>query len=390
MRSEKIEKALGDLEEKLKAFNAAELKKLLDTMSRFPQYSLHNQMLLYSQTNGTATFVCGYEKWKEFDRHVVKGAKALYVLAPFKQKVKDPKEEDAPVSDKGQEERLTFRAIPVFDISSTEGKDLDLPELAKLLDDPVSRYDDLMEALRRTSPVPVEFQGGVPKDVNGYFSDKEKRIVLNESIKDMPLQVIKTAVHEISHSLLHAKGAAETDALRSAKEIQAEATAYVVCSSLGLDTSDYSVGYISSWSGGDLKQFKENLQPVHDCAKEILMSVEKELQAIEMGRKSVLIHELENGDILHVALTVNGFECSHYDKNFFLLESDTVPSSGERIDYAEDEAKKRFGIKARDIGEIQEADFLRNLIQAETLTISPGPFLEEPEGRKPKERRPTP
>lgn len=244
-------------------FTSEKYIEYLRFMSKFTHYSFNNTMLIMMQMPN-ATLCAGYKNWqKKFKRQVRKGEHGIRILAPcpHKKKVED---------DDGNEKEVrwtTFTTTTVFDISQTDGEDI--PNYGiEALTGAVDGYNDLFTKLTEISPVAVEFediQGGA----NGYYSNADKRIALQQGMSEA--QTLKTLVHEISHAILHDKdNGTETDADRQTREVQAESVAYTVCSMLGLDTSDYSFGYIAGWSGGkDLKELTASMEVIRKTAKGI-------------------------------------------------------------------------------------------------------------------------
>lgn len=259
-------KKLEEITEMLEAgvqeiFDSDRFKDYLDTMARFYDYSANNCLLIMMQCP-EATLVASYKKWQdEFSRQVKKGEKAIKIIAPVTHKRKNKKNEEE------EDVYYTFRAVPVFDVSQTEGKELPDIRVSELQGD-VLCYDTLIHKLIKIAPVPVSFET-VDGGAKGFFSQSEGKIVVKCGMSQE--QTMKTLVHEIAHSLLHCKGGDQEEADRSTREVQAESVAYVVCSGLEIDTSDYSFGYIAGWSrGNDTKKLSANLEIIRKTAKAIL------------------------------------------------------------------------------------------------------------------------
>ncbi len=264
-REIKLKALTQKLEEGVKAvFDSENYKTYLRTMSKFHNYSINNSILIASQCP-VATYVCGYRTWeKEFNRHVNKGEKGIMIYAPRIYKKKD---ED------GNEEKVTiYRATYVFDISQTTGDEL--PKLIENLEADVSDYQKIKKALVRVSPTPIDFEP-VESSANGYYSPKEERIVIDSSLSE--LQTVKTMIHEISHATLkHGTDECKTD--RFTNEVQAESIAFLVTGLLGLDTSDYSFGYISSWSSDkEIQELKDSLVVITETSQGIFEELKSEL-----------------------------------------------------------------------------------------------------------------
>lgn len=230
----------------------------LKTMAKFHRYSFSNVMLILMQCPD-ASHVAGYKKWQELGRNVRKGEKSIRILAPCPHKKKVENED-------GEETEIhwtTYRPVSVFDISQTDGKEL--PEICKRLTGDVADYEALFEGLKKVAQVAVSFED-ISGGANGYFS-KDKGIVLNEGMEQT--QTVKTFVHEIAHSILHV----DSDKSREQKEVEAESVAYVVCQALGIDSTDYTFGYLAGWSNGDTKLLKQRLNDIQKCADKIITAL---------------------------------------------------------------------------------------------------------------------
>lgn len=254
-QSEQIKEITNKLQQGLEnLFDSDTYKNYLKTMSKFTSYSLNNTLLIAMQ-KPDATTVAGYTTWKQLKRYVVKNSKAIKILAPCIYK-KKPDSDTTDTYDKitqnnkdnakpEEPEKILvgFKIVNVFDISQTEGEPL--PELAHKLEGNVDDYSDFMEALKQFSPVPIEFKN-IEGTANGYYHLVDKNIVVDDGMSQM--MNIKTSIHEIAHALLHDKdnGIEKDNPLnKQTKEVQAESVAFTVCNYYGLDTSDYSFGYIA-------------------------------------------------------------------------------------------------------------------------------------------------
>lgn len=248
-------------------FQSDNFKAYLETMGKFHNYSFGNCVLIAMQ-KPDATQVAGFKAWKDkFKRTVKKGEKGIQIIAPCPHKRK--------IETDGEEKEVvftTYRAAYVFDISQTEGEEL--PEILHKLSFDVAGYDELMEKLMSVSPVKVEFED-IRDGANGYYSHAENRIAIQQGMSQS--QTIKTLVHEIAHSILHNKvDGLQKDADRRAMEVQAESVSYAVNSYLGIDTSEYSFGYVAGWSSGkDIKEPKNSLEVIHNTAVGIITDLEK-------------------------------------------------------------------------------------------------------------------
>ena len=290
--TDKLEQGLQDL------FNSDSYRNYLATMSKFHNYSFNNTLLIAMQ-KPDATLVAGYKAWqKNFERHVNKGEKAIRILAPAPYKIKEERDKIDPVTqelllDKDgnpqkEEVEITipaFRAVSVFDLSQTDGKPI--PELAthELLSD-VEGYQDLIKAVEAIAPVPIELEE-IAGDSKGYYDREAKRIAVQENMSES--QTLKTMIHEVAHSKLHSKEVEQEEQMkkdRNTKEVEAESVAYTVCQHFGVDTSDYSFGYIAGWSSGrDTKELRSSMDTIRRTASELITGIEEQLQELQRNRE---------------------------------------------------------------------------------------------------------
>lgn len=280
-------------------FESERYKAYLTTMSKFHSYSFNNTLLIAMQGG---QLVAGYNKWRDdFHRNVKKGEKAIKILAPapFKAK-KEVQKLDAqgrpvmgkdgkPVTEVQEIQVPAFKIVSVFDVSQTEGEPLPSIGVEELTGS-VERYGEFFKALEQTSPVPIGFED-IPGGSHGYYHLTEKRIAIQEGMSE--LQTLKTAIHEIAHSKLHAIDP-EAPAIEQAdrpdsrtREVQAESVAYAVCQHYGLDTSDYSFGYVAGWSSGkDLKELKASLETIRATAHELITAIDGHLAQLQKERQT--------------------------------------------------------------------------------------------------------
>ena len=280
-------------------FESERYKAYLTTMSKFHSYSFNNTLLIAMQGG---QLVAGYNKWRDdFHRNVKKGEKAIKILAPapFKAK-KEVQKLDAqgrpvmgkdgkPVTEVQEIQVPAFKIVSVFDVSQTEGEPLPSIGVEELTGS-VERYREFFKALEQTSPVPIGFED-IPSGSHGYYHLTEKRIAIQEGMSE--LQTLKTAIHEIAHSKLHAIDP-EAPAIEQAdrpdsrtREVQAESVAYAVCQHYGLDTSDYSFGYVAGWSSGkDLKELKASLETIRATAHELITTIDGHLAQLQKERQA--------------------------------------------------------------------------------------------------------
>ena len=291
--TEKLEQGIKEL------FESEKYKTYLNTMSKFHNYSFNNTMLIAMQ-KPDATLVAGFKAWqKKFDRHVKKGEKGIRILAPAPYKIKEEQEKldpvtgeimldknGMPVTEEVEIKIPAFRVVPVFDVSQTDGKEL--PDIGvNELSGSVEDYEDFMQALTKVSPVPITYED-IDGDAKGYFRTTDHRIAIQEGMSQS--QTVKTAIHEVAHAKLHDRERnqdidAVLDKDRNTKEVEAESVAYTVCQHFGIDTSDYSFGYIAGWSSDrDMKELKSSLDTIRKTASELITGIEDRLAELQKDR----------------------------------------------------------------------------------------------------------
>lgn len=307
-QQEKLKEITDNIEHGIKdVFSSEKYTQYLQTMSQFHSYSLNNTILI-SMQNPDATRVASFNKWKDnFERHVKKGEKGIKIIVPSPYKTKtqvnklDPKTKK-PILDKNgspqtetvERETVAFKIATVFDVSQTEGKEL--PSIATTLTGDVEQYEDFFKALEKVSPVPISFEKIGKNSVKGYFSLTEQRIVLGEGASE--LQSIKTLIHEIAHSKLHnadkdiLPSQHELNSSRSTQEVEAESIAYTICQYYGLDTSEYSFGYIAAWSSDkELSDLKSSLTTINKTSSELITGIDKQLAELSKEREAQAINK---------------------------------------------------------------------------------------------------
>ena len=259
--TDKLEQGVKDL------FASEGYADYLRFMGKFHNYSANNSLLIFMQ-KPDATLVAGYQTWKnKFRRQVRKGETGIVILAPCPRKfIKRRENEDGSV-DEEEIKYTTFRAVSVFDISQTDGDPI--PESpCRVLRDDVEGYEAIIERLISVSPVRVGFED-IRTGANGYFHRGDERIAIKVGMPQA--QTIKTLVHEIAHAMIHCVCGSEENVDRFTKEVQAESVAFTVCDVLGLDTSDYSFGYIAGWSTGkEAKELAASVEVIRATAGLIL------------------------------------------------------------------------------------------------------------------------
>lgn len=294
--TESIEQGIKEL------FESEKYMQYLRVMSRFHTYSRNNVMLINMQMPG-ATRVAGFNKWRDqFGRHVKKGEKSIKIIAPtpYKKKIEEIKcdpDTKAPMLDKDgkaiiEEKEVQipmFKVVSVFDVSQTEGRPL--PQLASDLNGNVQHYEIFMEALRRSSPVPMEIKP-IRESMDGYFDPDNQSIALREGMSEV--QTVSAAIHEITHSKLHnyekerlAAAAGDKDQEppkpkdRHTEEVEAESVSYAVCQYYGIETSENSFGYIANWSSGkELPELKASLDTIQKTASGFISDIDRHFAEI--------------------------------------------------------------------------------------------------------------
>ena len=298
----KVKEITAQLEAGVKdLFHSERYQDYLKAMSKFHDYSLNNTLLIVMQ-KPDASLVAGFNKWRdEFERHVKRGEKGIKILAPAPYKIKKEQEKLDPdgkpvIGDDGkpvtEQKEITipaFKVVSVFDVSQTDGKEI--PDIAvDSLTGSVEQYEDFFKALEQTSPVPVGFER-IDSGAHGYYHNTEKRIALNEG--ESELQTVKTLIHEIAHAKLHdidlnaPPEQQQERPSRRTREVEAESIAYTVCQHFGLDTSDYSFGYVAGWSSDkDIKELKAFLETIRATASELITEIDGHFRELQQQREA--------------------------------------------------------------------------------------------------------
>ena len=299
--AEKLKEITDRLEQGItELFESERYREYLRVMSKFHNYSINNTLLIAMQ-KPDASLVAGFSAWKNnFGRNVMKGQKGIKIIAPSPFKIRQEVEkidphtqkpiigkDGKPVTEEKEIKIPAYKVVSVFDVSQTEGKEL--PDIAvdELTGD-VDRYKDFFAALEKTSPVPIAFEN-IEGGSHGYYHLEDKRIAINEGMSE--LQTLKTAIHEIAHAKLHDidLNAPEDEQKprvdRRTREVEAESVAYTVCQHYGLDTSDYSFGYVAGWSSGrELSELKSSLETIRSAAAEIINSIDENLAELQKAQ----------------------------------------------------------------------------------------------------------
>ena len=299
--AEKIKEITDRLEQGItELFDSERYKEYLQVMSKFHNYSFNNTLLIAMQ-KPDASLIAGFNAWKNnFGRNVMRGEKGIRILAPSPYKIrqevekKDPQtgktvigSDGKPVTETKEIQIPAYKVVAVFDVSQTEGRELPAIGANELTGD-VEQYEDFFAALEKTSPVPMGFEK-IEGTAHGYYHLEEKRIAIDEGMSE--LQNLKTAIHEIAHAKLHdidlnAPQEEQGDRPdRRTREVQAESIAYTVCQHYGLDTSDYSFGYVAGWSSGrELSELKSSLETIRSAAAEIINSIDETLAELSKAQ----------------------------------------------------------------------------------------------------------
>ena len=301
--AEKLKEITDRLEQGItELFDSERYKEYLRVMSKFHNYSFNNTLLIAMQ-KPDASLVAGFTAWKnQFQRNVKKGEKGIKIIAPSPFKIKQETEKIDPQTQKPvigrdgkpvtEEKEITipaYKVVSVFDVSQTEGKEL--PDIAvDALTGDVEQYSDFFAALEKTSPVPIGFEK-IEGGAHGYYHLEDKRIALDEGMSE--LQTLKTAIHEIAHAKLHdidlnaPKDEQQPRVDRRTREVEAESVAYTVCQHYGLDTSDYSFGYVAGWSSGrELAELKSSLETIRSAAADIINSIDGHIAELQKQHES--------------------------------------------------------------------------------------------------------
>lgn len=283
-------------------FTSNRYQEFLKTMAKFHNYSFNNTMLIAMQRSD-ATLVTSYKNWQSMGRQVMKGEKGITIIAPAPYKKMKEKEvldenqrpimgtDGKPKTEKVEVTVPHFKAVTVFDIAQTSGEPIQTltPEL---LTAAVQDFDSFMQAIQKISPVPIRFDE-IDGNVNGYYHNADKEIVIKKGLSES--QTLKTAIHETAHAKLHDREIMESLGVekdRLTKEVEAESVAYCVCSSFGLDTSDYSFPYIAGWSSSrEMKEMKASMDVIRKTAGEMIDQLTEELEIILEEKQKTELHD---------------------------------------------------------------------------------------------------
>ena len=364
--TDQLEQGIQDL------FESEKYMSWLRTMSKFHDYSLNNTLLIAFQ-RPDATLVAGYTAWqKQFGRQVQKGEKAIKILAPapYQEKVEMEKidpitrtpildADGKPVREVQEVTKPAFKVVSVFDVSQTEGREI--PSLGvDELSGEVREYEMFFEALKRSCPVPMEFEN-IEGSAKGYYHQMEQRIAIREGMSQV--QTIKTAIHEMAHQRLHAVDPLDEkseiiDQTRSSKEVEAESVAYTVCQHYGIETSDYSFAYVAGWSHGkETPELKASLNTIRKTANEMITEID--------GHIAEINKEMEQENKVTCYLKITSSMGSEY-------EIDRIAGTIEKIESALKEALEK---EVDNIPEFLESKGIPVLVVASSIDDEPGRYI---------------
>lgn len=364
--TDQLEQGIQDL------FESEKYMSWLRTMSKFHDYSLNNTLLIAFQ-RPDATLVAGYTAWqKQFGRQVQKGEKAIKILAPapYKEKVEMEKidpitrtpildADGKPVREVQEVTRPAFKVVSVFDVSQTEGREIPSLGVDELSGD-VREYEMFFEALKRSCPVPMEFEN-IEGSAKGYYHQMEQRIAIREGMSQV--QTIKTAIHEMAHQRLHAVDPLDEKSeiinqTRSSKEVEAESVAYTVCQHYGIETSDYSFAYVAGWSHGkETPELKASLNTIRKTANEMITEID--------GHIAEINKEMEQENKVTCYLKITSSMGSEY-------EIDRIAGTIEKIESVLKEAVEK---EVDNIPEFLESKGIPVLVVASSIDDEPGRYI---------------
>ena len=364
--TDQLEQGIQDL------FESEKYMSWLRTMSRFHDYSLNNTLLIAFQ-RPDATLVAGYTAWqKQFGRQVQKGEKAIKILAPapYKEKVEieklDPvtkmpiySDDGKPIIEVQEVTRPAFKVVNVFDVSQTEGREIPSLGVDELSGD-VREYEIFFEALKRSCPVPMEFEN-IEGSAKGYYHQMEQRIAIREGMSQV--QTIKTVIHEMAHQRLHAVDPLDEKSeiinqTRSSKEVEAESVAYTVCQHYGIETSDYSFAYVAGWSHGkETPELKASLNTIRKTANEMITEID--------GHIAEINKEMEQENKVTCYLKITSSMGSEYEIN-------RIAGTIEKIESVLKEALEK---EVDNIPEFLESKGIPVLVVASSIDDEPGRYI---------------
>lgn len=287
--TEKLEQGVKDI------FEEQNFKDYLDFCAKLPHYSINNQILIMLQ-KPDATMVQSFTAWKNAGRYVKKGEKGIRILAPapFKIEKETEKRDDngnlilngngTPEKENVEVKINSFKTVCTYDITQTDGDPVPTIGVDELIGQ-VNGYNALLESIKNVIPIPISFED-IKSGAKGFYQLEENRIVVKTGMSEV--QTIKTLLHESSHFLLHSKEAQSGTEKKSKnkKEVEAEAVAYVVSKHFKINTDDYSLAYVASYSADkDVPELKESLETIRKTSMDLIDLIEKNLQGKTKSRK---------------------------------------------------------------------------------------------------------
>lgn len=296
--TDKLEQGVADV------FSSDNYKQFLDTMAKFPRYSVNNNILIMMQ-RPDAQMCQSFTGWKEMGRFVKKGEKGIKILAPAPYTIQREQtkldDKGNPMMDKDGEPIMesveikvnAFKVVSTFDVSQTDGKELPTLGVDELTGG-VEGYGTFFEALKEVCPVPMTFEN-IEGGAKGFYSQTEKRIAIQEGMSEA--QTVKTAIHEMAHQKLHAIENNGSKQTRSSKEVEAESVAYTVCQHYGIDTSDYSFSYVAGWSEGkEMPELKASLDTIRRAASVMITAIDEKLEELMNQKTQEQAAEISEND----------------------------------------------------------------------------------------------
>ncbi len=349
-------------------FESDKYKEYLQTMSRFHRYSVNNQMLIYMQ-KPAATHVASFSKWRDqFGRNVKRGEKGIKIIAPtpYKKKVEETKldpdtklpmlDENGKVIKEEKEIQVPmYRVVSVFDVSQTEGKPL--PQLVSDLSGNVQNYDAFVEAIRRSSDVPITFEP-MEQSMDGYFSLDEQKIVIRNDMSEV--QTVAALLHEMAHSKLHNTKVSDEHNPETAKisrnteEVQAESIAFTVSAYYGIKTDENSLAYIALWSKDkELPELKSSLETINKTANKMITDIDRHFAEVkkERGLDNEMLDlddaMFENSiNYLHIHRTDTGWDYSVYDKDTLrLVDGGQIDEPNMKLEQIKEQITAEYEVK---------------------------------------------
>lgn len=316
-RDEQLKEIMDKLEQGVQdVFGSDDYKRFLNVMAKMPSYSINNLILIAMQTNGKASMCQSFTSWKQMGRYVKQGEKGIKILAPTPYTIQkendklDPSgkpvldADGEPVKEKRDITCNAFKVVSTFDVSQTDGKEIPSMGVNELVGN-IEGYSSIMKALEEVCPVPISFEN-IEGDAKGYYHRVENRIAIQDGMSEV--QTVKTTIHEMTHQKLHTSiGADEMERQsRNSKEIEAESVAYVICKHYGINTSDYSFGYVAGWSEGrEIPELKASLETIRNTAVGMITAIDDKLQDFVVHQSDILGEKAESTKMNEVEKSKN-------------------------------------------------------------------------------------